>query len=74
MQYIQEISEYIDDKILYDLNTIKNLFLDNYYTVFLINKPKLKNTRVILHKIENYKQTLDSKIEELKNYGNKSEN
>lgn len=69
MKYIQEISNYIDDKYLNDINAIKNLFLDNYKTTFWGRKSKLKNYKVFLHKLENYKQSLDLKIEELKNYG-----
>ncbi|MBR1753376.1 patatin-like phospholipase family protein [bacterium] len=68
MKYIQDVSKYIDKKYLKDLNTLKNLFLENYSVSMIFNRPNLKNSKHILYRIEKLNSDIDEKILELQFY------
>lgn len=68
MNYIQEISKYIDKDFLTELNIIKDLILKNYSTSILFKKVSLKNSKLILHKLDKFNTELQNKILELQYY------
>jgi len=68
MQYIQTISMYIEKTYLQELEHIKKLFLENYYTQKFFKTPRLKNSKALLHKIEKFKSEINERILELQSY------
>jgi NTE family protein len=68
MQYIQKISNYIDEIFIDDLNKIKDLFLNDYKFSPIFKKPILKKRKIVLSKIKNLKKDINKKISELKSY------
>ncbi|MBQ9688397.1 patatin-like phospholipase family protein [bacterium] len=68
MQYIQEIDNFVERKYVHDLNTLKNVFLNNYKITYFLKTPKLKNAKNILVRTEKIQAEVKERINELQSF------
>ena len=67
MKHIQTISKYIEKDYIFMLDAIKNLILNNYY-INIFRKPKIKNPKIILSRLNILKQEVKTRLDELESY------